>query len=440
MWKKKILEHKLSQSTMSDTGMSDSRASDTGVSESRTSDTRTSTDTRMSDSRMSDTGSPISAISEGEAAPDADVKAVEGDDEHESGDETRDQADNVEDHGIQKPHSADRGGRPDTVTLSARRPRSLPGSAGRGAAASLRGGAVPFPPRHSAHFRFTGRAGPAWSLDVTPPKIKRRHPWLEGRTGLHQKRLYVPGDAPPTPVKFETPVVKRSHAWLESRNGLHSAVVYVPGVTPLHSGITNRNLKSSNGFSALSSLRTTPSSWRTSVNTLTSAASSRKSSRATFVKDWDDSVTLPHAVNTHRPLPLTHRFNTSPSTPRKNDTLFNMLEKEWNNSVTIPNGVVYFRGNVMQDLSLNRRNQDSRRSDSFAKRSTLNHRLANGISIKDILPSKRKFSFLFARFVGCWRRRDHLGTTNFIVGEFVPSCHSGYDFFFVVSHVTLMIV
>ncbi len=218
-------------------------------------------------------------------------------------------------------------------------------------------------PRQSAHFRFTGRAGQPWSLNVQPPKTKRRHPWLEGRTGLHQKRLYVPGDAPLDMTRHEAPKIRRSHAWLESRNGLHSAEVYVPGVTPLHSVITNRNIKlTPDGFTTpLSRMSTSVS--RTSINTLGSVASSRKTSYD-VIKEWDDSIKLPNPLNMLSTLRLTtHSTRNNSNSLRtrfiKKNKDFQVLENLWNDSMKLPHEVVYYKDNVLDMLNHKESNKDS---------------------------------------------------------------------------------
>ena len=177
-------------------------------------------------------------------------------------------------------------------------------------------------------------------MEVKPPKVKRRHPWLEGRTGIHQKRLYVPGDAPLDTARPIAPKMRRSHAWLDSRNGYHRALVYVPGVTPLNSRVTNKNLKlthsNHNNNRTLISTTTT-----TSINTLRN-----NPKRRTFnVKEWNDSMKLPIQYNCTNTLRINDKaFKTvngrlRPCCKAKN---VNVLENDWD-ELKLPNAVNYTR-------------------------------------------------------------------------------------------------
>ena len=199
---------------------------------------------------------------------------------------------------------------------------------------------------------------------------------MEGRTGIHQKRLYLPGDASLDTARLVAPKMRRSHAWLDSRNGYHRALVYVPGVTPLNSRVTNKNLRLT-----LNSNNRTFISTTTSINTLRSDPK-----RRTFnVKEWNDSMKFPVQYNCTNTLRINDKaFKTVNGRLRPCCKTKNVNDWE---EIKLPNAVNYTRVFVpkykdkdevkVMEIKDSARSRDPKRS---SKKDTL--KLPNSISDK----------------------------------------------------------
>ena len=205
---------------------------------------------------------------------------------------------------------------------------------------------------------------------MKPPKVKRRHPWLEGKTGKNQKRLYVPGDAPLDTTRVQAPKIRRNHAWLDSKNGFHRSVVYVPGITPLNSRISNKNLKLPNG-------------------TLKSTLPRTLQRKSYNVKEWNDSMIIPVQYICPNILTISSNRTKDVGYKRPNCTKkdYNVLQNRWD-ELKLPNAVNYTRVFVPKFKDLDK-DQDTKRSTDTFK--LPNSSISNSRSIVN------------CKFIFCWK-------------------------------------